>query len=227
MLLSHTEIGVRLGKGESGQVYALQSLSGSREIEQFANEHVVKFVTGAVDHEIDTQSELNKKNLGPELIWHEKAGKYTIICMQKIIPVKPSALAVNHKMQRQLILEVIQMVKAGFLHNDLHIGNVAINASTREATVIDFGLTQKIEPPEENIVINQIVLAQLYAIIDPCNKNNCDEPDNWPECFSSDHVGSLCHDEGPITIAIYNIRNGKDATELEKEIGNVRTSRDF
>ena len=62
------------------------------------------------------------------------------------------------------------LVKNGFLHNDLHQGNVMM---TKEGTpiIIDLGLVRMFAPPKDEDLCRCIAFAQAAALVDNCNTN--------------------------------------------------------
>lgn len=233
--------GELLGRGNSGQVYSMISKSKRRsqnkELKSYLQSYVLKIIPlrnseeeYVVQNEFDIHMELNSLNMGPLMKWHETISiknrrshnKYAVMCMEKIEPIKPMMLANSEDKQMELINEVARMVSHGYLHNDLHIGNVAVNIRTKMATVIDFGLTKKLETlPREEMLFNQIVLAQLYAILDPCNTNNCSlKSEEWPQCYSDEYLSMIC--QGPISDEIYKIRTNE--SELWSTLKSTFTS---
>ena len=75
------------------------------------------------------------------------------------------------RQQEQLVELVARMVSIGLVHNDLHLQNIGALADGT-MVLIDFGLTQVIKPIMGDTLFFQVVMAQLYALIDPCNSNN-------------------------------------------------------
>ena len=61
------------------------------------------------------------------------------------------------------------MVRNGFLHNDLHQGNVMMYND--KAVIIDLGLTVRYKPPAAEDLLQCIIFAQAAALIDNCNDN--------------------------------------------------------
>lgn len=103
------------------------------------------------------------------------------------------------------------MVFFGYIHNDLHAANVAIrdeNNLDTKAVIIDFGLTRKLPTrPDNKLLFDQLLVSQLYALIEPCNENNCpDKTMVWPTCgFKGKKLEKLC--DGLIATEIYSLRN--------------------
>jgi hypothetical protein len=74
--------------------------------------------------------------------------------------------------QRQLVKLVARMVSIGMLHNNLHLNHIGY-LRDGTMTLIDFEMTQIVKSPIINTTLFlQVVMAQLYALIDPCNSNN-------------------------------------------------------
>ena len=133
--------------------------------------------------------------------------KYGYLLMDKITPIDKTELAetvhsTNIMDVRQLIECIALSIYNGYIHNDLHVGNIAKNLSQDAFVLIDFGFTQNIgdflkapgvsvgapiQPVASNdrkrILFNQILIAQLYALIEHCNSNNYDvKCDDAPLC---------------------------------------------
>lgn len=128
--------------------------------------------------------------------------KYGYLLMDKITPIDKTELAetvysTDIMGVRQLIECIAISIYNGYIHNDLHIGNIAKNLNQNAFVLIDFGFTQNIgdflkapsvapgvsagahlQPVADNdrkrILFNQILIAQLYALIEHCNSNNYD-----------------------------------------------------
>ena len=206
----------KLGEGGSGKVY---SIYGDPD-------NVIKMIPyknrkeyEILKKEIETQQELNELDIGPALIVdniqildsESKSKDPIFIIMEKIQPINSiTDIQDDVEYQIDLIKEIAKMVYHGFLHNDLHVDNIAINVKTQKATVIDFGLTVQLPtPPDNKLLFDQLLLAQLYALIEPCNENNCpDKSQDWPNCgFEGNSLEKIC--DGPIVNQIYQIRNNK------------------
>ena len=70
----------------------------------------------------------------------------------------------------QIIMELNKhLVDKGFLHNDLHQGNVMTMNSN--PIIIDLGLMRSYKPPKSAQLRRYIAFAQAAALIDNCNTN--------------------------------------------------------
>jgi serine/threonine protein kinase len=205
-----------LGEGGSGKVYSIDGDS-SKVVKMIPFKNIKTYEI--LRREIIIQKELNNLGLGPSLLGDnldtlddERKGIGNIfIIMETIRPISSiSEIRNNPDYQKQLINEIAKMVYHGYLHNDLHVDNIALNLQTKQATVIDFGLTVKLSySPDNKLLFDQLLLAQLYALIEPCNKNNCPgDKEDWPSCgFNGDTLEEIC--DGPIANEIYTIRNNE------------------
>ena len=207
-----------LGRGNSGKVYSIKGdPTKVVKIIPFKNVATYKILK----REIFTQKELNKLLVGPEVFkdninildstvpnTKRKFSGEIFIIMETVSTISSmSEISDNDEYQHQLINEVAKMVFHGYLHNDLHVDNIAVNVKTNKATIIDFGLTMKLpNPPDNKLLFDQLLLAQLYALIEPCNENNF--PVDKRDCGLEEEVLSeIC--DGPIVEEIYAIRNDK------------------
>lgn len=138
-----------------------------------------------------------------------------IILMDKIYPITTKKVYSDKcsTFPNKLIRIIAKSVYHGYIHNDLHIGNIAKKTSrTNEPILIDFGLTQKIQPPTNPVVFNQIVIAQLYALTDSCNQNNFSVDCEYaPKCDKlSDGIDDIYNQcNSCIMDVIYDLRNGQ------------------
>jgi tRNA A-37 threonylcarbamoyl transferase component Bud32 len=166
-----------LGKGAFGEVY-----------EHPTNPNlVVKRATNISESEMAMHRIMACLNVAPQLY---DVGKNTII-MDRVRPLtRDERISVTD--QRALVVLVAKSVAAGLLHNDLHQGNVGW---LRDAMVMfDFGYTMQIEPIRDPVVYLQVVMAQLYSLIEPCSKENV----SW--CHAEDNENTIVAD------TIYGIR---------------------
>jgi hypothetical protein len=202
-----------LGAGESGKVYSIKGDTDNvLKTAPFKN----KTQRSQLISEITIQQRINEKipHGAPKIINSEIIGSTkgeVIIIMEKINTFDKGILdLLEPTFQIQLVDLIAEFVINGFVHNDIHTDNIAMN-SRGEPILIDFGLTVEIPTPLDVITFNQILIAQLYAIVDPCNINNCpkySEKQKHPNCgFTSKHIGNLC--QGHILDVIYHLRNNK------------------
>lgn len=201
-----------LGKGESGRVYSIiEDNNYVLKVVPFKTKKVLE----NLKNEIKIQQQINKiiPEGSPKILKSEVKGRSkgeVIIVMEKIYTLKQGILEIiEDSFQKKLVELIALYVFKGFVHNDIHTDNIAFN-SKRNPILIDFGLTVKIPTPVNNIVFNQILISQLYAIIDPCNINNCpnySKKDLWPNCgWNSKFIGDICKEGGFIIDTIYSLR---------------------
>lgn len=182
------ERGREIQRGENGVVYEC------RNHPRFVIKEVAESVDSAdIQREVDMQHMMACLEVAPRIV-DSTDGR---IVMERI-----DALGtLNTRDQSDVIEIVLKSVANGLLHNDLHHGNMGrIDGRVR---LIDFGLTKQIDPPTDQTVYLQLVIAQLYALVDPCNTNN---------------VQNLCMDPGPIVDAIYFIRQGETTLDGQNAI---------
>ena len=95
------------------------------------------------------------------------------IAMQIVTPAKKFIESATKKELKkfafELISKVYMMIDAGYVHNDLHLGNVAY--ANNQALIVDFGFVEKINKVT-GTVRRQLIIAQLYALCDHCNDDN-------------------------------------------------------
>ena len=131
-------VGRKLGEGGSGKVYSIVGDSSNVvKMIPFKNSKTYKILR----REIIIQKELNELGLGPGLLADnldtlEEEGTnrgYIFIIMEIIRPISSiTEIRNNHTYQDQLINEIAKMVYHGYIHNDLHVDNIAINLQTHQ-----------------------------------------------------------------------------------------------
>lgn len=182
---SKIPVGTRvLGKGQTGTVFAHP-----------ASDALVIKRAPDMAREIEMHQLMACLGVAPaiEMVSHDK----TALVMQRVEPIATGAsLTVNE--QQQLVALVCKSVAAGLLHNDLHQGNIGRLGG--RMVMFDFGLTERIPVIQDDHVFLQVVMAQLYALIEPCSKENV----SW--CHAEDHENTVVAD------TIYGIRAGKRST---------------
>lgn len=166
-----------IGKGSFGAVY----------------EHpddpdlVVKRAPNISESEINMHKIMACLNVAPQL---HAVGKDMVIMDRVRTLERDERISVTD--QRALVVLVAKSVAAGLLHNDLHQGNIGWR---RDAMVMfDFGFTMQIKPIQDVAVYLQVVMAQLYGLIEPCSKENV----SW--CHAEDGENTV------VTDVIYGIR---------------------
>lgn len=159
-----------LGRGEYGATYSLSQDTVVKVIEVSSKQ---------VNTNVQKEVELHKK--AQELSLHKKLRcvvpilsgprtyvlkktKYVVYSMPKLQKF------VRSKINFQIILTLnAHLVEHGFLHNDLHQGNIMMmNGSP---TIIDLGLMRSYKPPSSRDLLRCIAFAQAAALIDNCNTN--------------------------------------------------------
>lgn len=160
-----------LGQGEFGATYDY-GLNSVVKVIQVINKK----------HQVDTfrEVELHKEaqtlvlptdgfccvppiEFGP-VVHINRRNKYVIYQMPKL------AKMVHSEANFVRIIECCSlMVRNGFLHNDLHQGNVMMY--NNKAVIIDLGLTIKYQPPASENLLLCIIFAQAAALVDNCNDN--------------------------------------------------------
>lgn len=169
---------------------------------------VIKVVhdRAAIEGEVAMQRRMACIGAAPKII--EVIGNE--VTMERIVPLRKNEM-ISLEEQEQMVNLVLRSVAVGLLHNDLHQGNIGRSFSTGEMVMFDFGFTEMFNAPEQlqDSVYLQIVAAQLYALLDPCNTNNSTK---W-----------LCDQRSPIVDAIYTIRNRMDRSALRK-FASVRSA---
>ena len=113
----------------------------------------------------------------------------------------------NQKNQKGFVEMVARLVAVGLIHNDLHYGNIGkLPGKDGQIVLFDYGLAQLIDPPTHILVYAQIVMAQLYSLIDSCNNNNVKTFNDY------------CGKNNPIVDTINGIRKNDEKTmaALEK-----------
>jgi hypothetical protein len=151
--------------------------------------------------ELFTQQLASCINVAPKIYGVDE----NVIQMQRIYMLSSFPTG---KQQEQLVELVARMVSIGLMHNDLHLQNIGALADGT-MLLIDFGFTQSIKPIMCDILFLQVVMAQLYALIDPCNTNNITLNDG--QC-----------DTSYIVDCIYDIRGHAKDGILVKKLLEIR-----
>lgn len=181
-----------LGRGENGVTFETNDRRAVK---------IIRYNTpgerAQLRNETAYQKELAALEIAPAVHADELVSNYSFILMDKVEPINVSTA--SQPFIRKLVKLIAKMVYYGYVHNDVHRGNVARCVTTREPILIDFGFTQKLGYIPDRICFNQILMAQLYALMDACNVNNC---------VSGDCAERLCQKEEPIA-TIYQLRQGQ------------------
>lgn len=140
-------------------------------------------------------------NVAPEIYGVDD----NVIKMQR---VKMLSSFPSNDQQRQLVALVARMVSIGLLHNDLHLDHIGV-LENGTMVLIDFGQTQNIGPLMSDTLFLQVVMAQLYALIDPCNFHNIQL--NGSQCINSPIISYIYsirahHEKDPYVATLLNIR---------------------
>lgn len=159
-----------LGSGEFGATYEVNDttvlkvidLASSKstaptEEEIFREFHIHKQVQNLILPD-------NKPCIPPILEGPHKDNEKVYFIMPKLTKFKPLKKNFN-----RIIECATFMIKNGFLHNDLHQGNIMMYGDF--ATIIDLGLTIEYIPCEDDHIMDCIIFAQISALIDDCNTN--------------------------------------------------------
>jgi tRNA A-37 threonylcarbamoyl transferase component Bud32 len=176
-----------IGGGEGANVYQIDA---QQVLKIFKSDSKFK-------HELGMLRKLSRIGVGPAAVLGNKPNSL-VMPMYHPISLKDLSSAV---FQRALVRQVITMVHHGFLHNDLHVGNI-MKTKANTPVIVDFDLMRKVRPPYSKVIRDQLVMAQLYAIIDPANTHN-----HLSAKWLSHQTEQLVN--GPIVDAIYKIRQGK------------------
>ncbi len=194
----------KLGGGENGVTYETentQSASGRTD------NHALKIVKLPEQTDLDAflkESKVQKKiaqntGIAPNVYGYSTVGvgSYGFLLMDKIRPItKKDLIKTVYNSDIEQVKNLIKIISLsvynGFIHNDLHTGNIAKKYRSDDFILIDFGFTQEISqltPPvvpvvsvagasskpitsNQEIIFNQILIAQLYALVEHCNSNN-------------------------------------------------------
>lgn len=83
--------------------------------------------------------------------------------------------------QQQLIRNVIIMVQNGFIHQDLHTGNVGfvVEDGSEKVVLFDFGLTLKVDSAYIEEYGSMLVASQLYQMIEQSDIADIIDRDNY------------------------------------------------
>lgn len=156
-------IGSQLGQGDFGTTF----------LDPENTDRVIKRVTfntantkGALLSEIAVQRELSQDSLAPKVYNVWDAGESMYYSMQRMHPITDW-----HKAMPQLKEVVVKMLRRGFVHNDLHQGNI-MQTSKGKLLPIDFGLCRRIQTDLEKTELDMVCIAQMLIVNDKCNENN-------------------------------------------------------
>lgn len=161
----------KLGAGAGGTVYTVKH-HPDLAMKLLINAETDKENEEAFDNELKMLQLLQSKQLGtivPQLVCFNRAER--AIVTNRLYGVKPEQWG-SVKFQRSVVTAIKALTKSGILHNDLHADNVMADDAGR-AVLIDFDLSSVIKPPKDPAIEDQLVLAQLYALIDSCNSTTC------------------------------------------------------
>ncbi len=197
---------VQLGEGSRAKVFELKRKNGQTPIAL----KVLKEATTPADlMEVEVARHMHHLGIGPE-VYDVTLKPRLAIQMEMVDTIEHQGHFLNDTFAAEIVDLVIRMVDNGYVHNDLHVGNIAQSRSTKRALLIDFGLVQEIEKVS-GTVRAQIILAQLYALVDPCNVNNVRSKFITQNTRLNKWISSSCNNS--IGTAIYAIRNGKIPVE--------------
>lgn len=258
----------KLGGGANGVTYETQNTQDSSG---GTNNHALKIVKLSNQSDVDAfimESKVQKNiaeriEIAPTVHGYSTlgVGSYGFLLMDKIRPVTKKDLfktVYNSNIERvQKLIEIISLsVYNGFIHNDLHTGNIAKKYGSDDFILIDFGFTQKISPlsppstpvpgafgkpitSNQEIIFNQILIAQLYALVEHCNSNNFNiECPDAPVCreeikvcpistrISKQNKRKICNVKRYVTLDSQIIKNisSQCSSAIMNVIYNLRTN---
>ena len=208
-----------LGHGENGRTYAIGDNLVMKRVTLKSNRNAAGVAASDVQSEVDTQVALNQIGVGPVVhVDHEEHDPSRgAVVMQRLYPLadeknKPQPIfCMPPQFQHELVAQVFRMVRGGYLHNDLHAGNVMM---TREGhpVIIDFGLCTQVRAlaeTDDRRLIEQCALSQLQMLCDPSNLNT------WVGFVSRDEGRVLSMDElEAAELDVHNMCTGERAEAI-------------
>jgi hypothetical protein len=202
------QLGKLLGHGDNGAIHEsarkgwVAKVIGTRTAD----------AKRVVQHEYTVQDQLATMGVAPRVRPPVFRGDSAYLEMERIYPIRFDEFIGNYRYQEGLVKLVVRMCSKGFLHNDLHVGNIGYRNDKKTPVIFDFGETIQTEPPTSDDVLAQFVIAQLYCLIDNCNRNNCvpgaAAAQPGPGCFPPSYFEDMC-ESGPVIDTIYALRGGK------------------
>lgn len=218
------ELGDLIGSGEYGKVYTIDNdlekvvkIMSFRPRQNGKDTTTEKQLIEAFMNEIKIQTELGKLNIAPivydyQIMDGDDGYKQGIILMQKITSIyrnvyfdigddpsiKKKCSLPPRVVQLKLIHKIKEMINAGYIHNDLHCGNIGFIRD--EVRLFDFGFTQSIQPLCRPCNNDQILGFHLYQVIE--------------------HLPFDLRDDSEYYNVIYEIRQGKQMF-LAQDLGNM------
>ena len=169
-----------LGHGENGRTYAIENdpnLVVKRVTLKSSNDEPTGVTAEAVQKEIDMQVALNAIKVGPVVDVDHKDHNPSQgeVVMQRLYPltdekgIPQPIFCMPEKFQDELVAQVFRMVCGGYLHNDLHAGNVMMTLE-RNPVIIDFGFCTEVQALAETKDWRLIEQCAL-SLCDPSNLN--------------------------------------------------------
>lgn len=198
----------RLGGGDNGVTYetnigqALKIVNLNKQLEKISEFTRESQLQNNIAMLKNGENPIAPKVYGYYPTYSNTKTKYGYLLMDKIIPISKDELSKTVYSSdimavKQLIECIAISIYNGCVHNDLHAGNIAKDMRGN-FILIDFGLTQNIAgilktpiisgqsiPPNNpiRVLFNQVLIAQLYALTEHCNRNNYDvDCDDAPLC---------------------------------------------
>ena len=234
----------KLGGGENGVTYETTSGQALKIVNlNKDNRKIVEFT-----RESQLQNNIAMLKNGDNPIAPKVYGYYPIysttktnfgyLLMDKINPISKDELSEtvysgDIMAVKQLIECIAISIYNGYVHNDLHAGNIAKDMSGN-FILIDFGFTQNIggflktpfvsgQPIISNnprrVLFNQVLIAQLYALTEHCNGNNYDVDCRGAPLCNKDTIRSIYAVSGAVDKKILEALNAGDFKTAIKYLG--------
>lgn len=165
-----------LGQGENGKTYAIGKRLVRKQVQLKKNKDDKSGIdVKSVQNEVDMQVALNDIDVGPIVRVKHKDHKPLegSVVMDRLHPLPKPIFCMSAEFQENLVAQVFRMVCGGYLHNDLHAGNVMMT-SNGNPVIIDFGLCTKVEElanTKAQKLQEQCAMSQLQMLCDPSNIN--------------------------------------------------------
>lgn len=191
-----------LGEGEHAIVYEVRC--GKTVCAQKKSRHAP---TEADLIEAEVGRHMGELGIGPKVYDTTTTPHFITIQMEMVDTVEAAKVVGDAAFARKIVDLVIKMVDSGYVHNDLHKANIGRSRATRRALLIDFSLVRKVGALS-SVARAQVILAQLYALVDPCNTNNVGTKTIDALTPLNSWIAGSC--VNAIGDAIYAIRHGNE-----------------
>lgn len=202
----------RIGTGEFGETYDLENGQVLKVIRVMDSLH-----EQVIREEVSIHKEVQDLVLpadgipcvppilnGPDM--HQKHDQmYITYSMPKLTP-----FVKNEENIDRLLMCVAFLVAQGYLHNDLHQGNIMTYQG--HAIIIDLGLMIRYTPPTSNDLLRCIVFAQCAALIDNCNENTA--------CPLESYLAKLSSEKN-FVIQFFGLRKKETLKSMMKKIDKL------